>query len=98
MNTLLLILLMAALIYLCRLSGFMLPSGTSPFWTQGLRFIPLSIFTALVISALYKDSHAINIKLIALLVAGLVMVRTRQFGLSVLTGLALLWFLMRLSL
>jgi branched-subunit amino acid transport protein len=96
MSNLLLIAVIATLIVLCRLSGFVLPRGTSPFWNQGLRFVPLSIFTALVISALYKDSRALDIKLIALLIAGVMMWRTRRFGLSVMVGLGILWVLMRL--
>jgi branched-subunit amino acid transport protein len=96
MNSLLLILLMAALIYLCRLSGFVLTRANSPLWNQGLRFVPLSVFTALVISALYKNSYALDVKLIALFIAGLVMLRTRRFSLSVGVGLCALWILLRI--
>jgi hypothetical protein len=55
----------------------------------GFHFTP--VIMPLLQSATEQDSHALNFKLIALLVAGITVWRTRRFGLSI------LWTLMRIS-
>jgi branched-subunit amino acid transport protein len=86
--------LLPILLYLCRLSGFTLQSvQPSPFWENFLRFIPISVFTALVVSALYQETDTSGVKIVALAAAGLVIWRTRRFTLSVLVGFMVLWLL-----
>ena len=92
MNLLLLFVIIAAATFAWRYAGFALKiSQTSPFWEHFLRFIPISIFTALVMSGLYKDTELLRPELVALAIAGVVAWRTRQFGLSVISGLVVLW-------
>jgi branched-subunit amino acid transport protein len=92
MNLLLLFAAIACVTFVWRYSGFTLKiSQTSPFWERFLRFIPISIFTALVVSSLYKNSELLRPELFALVVAGMIAWRTRQFGLSVISGLVVLW-------
>jgi predicted branched-subunit amino acid permease len=88
------ILLIAALVYLCRLSGFTLQSvNTSPFWEHFLRFVPISVFTALVVSSLYRDTSVLSVRVFALAITGLVAWRTRHLNWSILAGLATLWLI-----
>lgn len=93
MMTLPLLPILAALLYLCRLSGFMLQSiQPSPFWQQFLRFVPITVFTALIVLSLYNEMDTLGVKSMALAAAGLVVWRTRRFTLSVLIGFVVLWF------
>lgn len=92
MNILALILAASIIIYLCRWSGFALnPAAASPFWAAFLRFVPIAIFTALVVTPLTKNAGALGPQVLALAAAGIVARHTRQPGLSVLVGLAVVW-------
>ncbi len=92
MNTLPMIAVLAALVYLCRLGGFALQAAqTSPFWELFLRFVPISVFTTLVVSSLYQETGISGVKVMALGVAGLVVWRTRHVTLSMLVGFVVLW-------
>jgi branched-subunit amino acid transport protein len=92
MNILALTLAAAVIIYLCRWSGFALnPASASPFWSAFLRYVPIAIFTALVVTPLTKNTGTLGPQVAALATAGLVARRTRQPGLSVLVGLGVLW-------
>jgi branched-subunit amino acid transport protein len=84
--------LLAVTIFLCRFAGFTLKfSHPSPFWTQFLRFVPISLFAAIATSSFAKESNFLSARLIALAAAGGVMWRTKHFGLGILVGLAVLW-------
>ena len=92
MNLLLLSVVISAATFAWRYAGFTLKiSQASPFWERFLRLIPISVFTALVVSGLYKDVDLLRPEIFALAIAGVVAWRTRQFGLSVISGLAALW-------
>lgn len=94
MNLLLMFGVITAVILIWRLVGFTLRvTQTAPFWEQFFRFIPIAIFTALAVSSLYKETELLSLKFIALAVGGGIAWRTRQFGLGVLSGLAVLWLL-----
>ncbi len=98
MNFWLLIAVTAALIYTCRWAGFALAvPRTLPFGEPFLRRVPAALFTALIISSLFKEGDLLVMKWISLAVAGGVAWYTRQLGLSVLVGLAILWMLMLIS-
>jgi branched-subunit amino acid transport protein len=82
----------ATLAFICRFMGFALRiPHTSRSWERFTRFIPLSIFSALVASSLYRQADMLSLKIVALLVAGGLAHRTRRFGLSIVAGLAVLW-------
>ncbi|MBX3085631.1 MAG: AzlD domain-containing protein [Anaerolineae bacterium] len=93
-STLSLITCMALAVYMCRAAGFTLGDvHLTAFWERFFRFMPLAVFATLFTSGLV---HAPALQIghgIALLVAGVVMWRTRQVGLSVLVGLVMLWLL-----
>ena len=94
MNPLLVFASVTALIFTYRFAGFAVNiCRLSLFWERFLRFVPISVFAALVVSSLYKDNQTLGVKLVALAVAGMVMWRTRQLWLSILIGLGTLWLL-----
>lgn len=89
------ILLLGAVIYLCRLSGFVVALPTSAPWIQdALRFVPVAVFAALVVPSLTTEPEIAPAKLLALLAAGTLYLRTRNLGLSLLVGLIVLWLLL----
>jgi branched-subunit amino acid transport protein len=99
MNLPLLFVISAATTFAWRYMGFALKvTQASPFWERFLRLVPISIFTALVLSGLYKDIGFLRPEIIALTIAGIVAWRTCQFGVSVISGLMALWGLALLGL
>ncbi len=94
MNSFLVFASVTTLVFAYRFSGFTLNvRRVSPLLERFLRFVPVSVFAALVVSSLYNGGDSFDVKLIALVVAGAVMWRTRQLGLSILLGLAAVWIL-----
>ena len=94
MNPFLVFVGVTTLVFAYRFAGFTLNiRRVSPLWERFLHFVPVSVFTALVVSSLYKNGESLDVTLIALVVAGAVMWRTRQLGLSILLGLGALWIL-----
>ena len=91
-------LMIAGLVVCYRLAGFEFKLKTlSLFWEQFFKSMPIAIFAALVMSALLKNGSSLNVKLIALLCAGVIAKATRQVGLGVLVGLGILWLLTHLT-
>lgn len=98
MTVLLLSLVVTSGAFLLRLAGLTLPIRQfSPGWEQFFQLLPISIFAALIVSALYAQPDPLNLKIIALAVTGGVAWRTRQFGLCILVGLIVLWVLTSLA-
>jgi branched-subunit amino acid transport protein len=98
MNPLLLFLVVTVAAFLLRLAGLTMEiPQLSTVWEQLFRFVPISIFTALIVSSLYASPDLRNLKILALVVAGAVAWRTRQMGLSILVGLAILWMFVLLD-
>jgi branched-subunit amino acid transport protein len=84
----------AAIVYLCRLSGFVLTRfASSAALARFLHYIPIAIFSALLVPSVTREPVLLGSKLAALAVAGVVMRQTRQFGLGIIVGLVLFWFL-----
>ncbi len=84
----------ALLVYICRASGFVLNlKAASPVWERFLHFVPIAIFSVLVVSAMTKQVEMLDFKLVALAFAGFIIWRTRQFGLAVIAGIGVLWVL-----
>ena len=91
MSTLLIIGLMWAVTYPMRwlglgLGGLHLP----PFWLAFLRFVPISVFAALVVPDVLGSPEWAR-RLIACAVGGGLMWRTRSLGLGILGGFAAYW-------
>ena len=89
-----LIVITAVLVYLCRISGFALTEmATSPRLGRFLHFVPIAVFSALVVPSIISEPTLLVHKVIALATAGLVIRRTRHFGLGIIVGLAGFWLL-----
>jgi branched-subunit amino acid transport protein len=90
----LLVLAIMALVYSWRLLGFTLPlAPQSGFWRGFFQHLPIALFTTLTILPLTRDTADLDMKALALVVAGIVMWRTRHMGMSVLVGMGALWIL-----
>ena len=90
-----LILALAATMYLVRSGGLVLAS----FWTapapltRALRFVPISVFAALLVPALPGQEGEWMVRLVAGRCAGLVIWRTRRIAAGMLVGLITFWLL-----
>lgn len=96
MGATLLIAATAVVVYVCRLSGFVLaplafPSRTARF----LRYVPIAVFSALLSPSLTGDLTHLPLKLTALAAAGLVVRRNGHIGLAVVVGMGVFWLLVR---
>lgn len=86
----------AVLVYICRASGFVLNlKADSPIGEQFLHLVPIAIFSTLVILSIMRQPEIFNFKLVALIFAGVIIWRTRQFGWAVIAGLGALWLLIQ---
>lgn len=89
--TVLTIVLMAFVTYLPRLvglslAGFCLP----PFWTRFLQFVPVAVFSALIVPALPSPGET-PIRLAAATVAALALWRFGSLWLGLLVGIVVFW-------
>ena len=90
-----LILALGAAMYLLRSGGFVLAS----FWaapaplTRALRFVPISVFAALLVPALPGQEGEWMVRLVAAGCAGLFIWRTRRIAAGMLAGLITFWLL-----
>lgn len=91
---------MGAITYAIRVSLFLLPERVAlpPWMLRGLRYVPASVLSAIILPELMLTQGAINIslgneRLIAGIAAALVAWRTRNVLLTVIVGLVLLWLL-----
>ena len=83
----------AVIVYLCRLSGFTLTRfASSTALAQFLHYVPIAIFSALLVPSVFKEPTLLGSKVAALAVAGVVIRQTRQFGLGIIVGFTLFWF------
>jgi branched-subunit amino acid transport protein len=94
MSTVWLILGMGAGVYALRLAGLALPDvAVPPAWEQALRFVPIALLTALVVSSLTGPAGGGTARLVAAAGAGLVARRTGKMWACILSGMALYWLL-----
>ncbi|HEX7022672.1 MAG TPA: AzlD domain-containing protein [Trueperaceae bacterium] len=92
MNATLAVLLMAVVTYGPRLLGFALSGrDISPFWLRFLEFVPIAVFSALIVPALPGGQGELNVRLVAAALAGLVMWRVRNLWLGIAVGMAAFW-------
>jgi len=92
-NTLLIILGMALVTYGPRLLGLAL-SGREPppFWGRFLRFVPVSVFAALIVPALPGEGGLV-VRLLAAALCALALWRTRSLWLGLTVGMVAFWLL-----
>jgi branched-subunit amino acid transport protein len=94
MNRFLIILGMAVVTYVPRLGGIALNvAQIPPFWRRFLRYIPISVFAALIVPALPGEQGEVLIRLVAASMAGLVTWRTQQMWAGILVGMGAFWIL-----
>ena len=94
MNPILTILAMALVTYLPRLAGFALAGRRpSPFFLRFLRFIPITVFAALVVPALPGNAGELPIRLVTAAAASVTIWRYHNLWLGILVGMGAFWLL-----
>lgn len=94
MSVTVVILAMAVVTYVPRLLGFALADlKVSPFWLRFFRFIPISVFAALVVPALPGEHGELSIRLIAAALAAVVLWRVRSLWVGIVVGMVAFWIL-----
>ncbi len=93
MTTLLTMLGMWAVTYAARLAGLSLGHlRLSPFWLAFLRFVPISVFVALIVPGV-AASRDWPQQVVACAAAALLLRRTRALGWGILGGFGVYWVL-----
>jgi branched-subunit amino acid transport protein len=88
------ILLMALVTYLPRLAGFLLSGrNVSPFWLRFFRFVPITVFAAIIFPALPGSSGEVNIRLIAATLAAMAIWRLKSLWIGIVVGMGSFWLL-----
>lgn len=94
MNTFWIIAGATLLIYLCRVSGFILPiAKQSRKWEQVLHLLPIIIFSVLFISPLVRQPDLILAKFLSLFVTAVIVWRTGQLGVAIFVGFVVFYVL-----
>ena len=99
MDVFVLMMLVAGVVYACRVSGFVLNVQHTPPWVeQYLHYVPIAVFSALVVPSLIREPDILDfkltaLKLVALCVAGAFVWRTRRFGVAIIVGMVFFWAL-----
>jgi branched-subunit amino acid transport protein len=82
----------AVVIYLCRVSGFLLHERlAASSWDRRLSFVPIGVFSALIVTSVMGQPDLISAKVIALVIGSMVIARTRRMGLGIVVGLVAFW-------
>lgn len=91
MSILLVLLLMWAVTYPMRLLGLSLGRvRLPPFWLNFLKFVPVSVFAALVVPDVLGSPEWAR-RVVGAIAGGLLMWRTRNLALGILGGFAAYW-------
>ena len=89
-----LIMVMGVGVYALRLAGLVLRDvAVPPAWERALRFVPVALLTALVVSSLVGRADDAAPRLAAAAGAALVAHRVRQIWACIVSGMALYWLL-----
>jgi branched-subunit amino acid transport protein len=83
------VLAMGAVTYALRLLGFALPAGRlAPFWVRLLRFVPITVFAALIATSVPgRDGQDTVARTVCLGLAAMVLLRRAPLWLALLVGL-----------
>ena len=94
MSVVWLILAMGVAVYALRLSGLVVPEGAlPPAWEQGLRFLPVALLTALVVSSLTDSGQLSVARCLSVAGAAIIARASGRMWACILGGLALYWLL-----
>ena len=88
------IVFMALFTYLPRLAGFVLSGRrVSAFWLRFLHFVPIAVFAALIAPALTGERGEGDARLLAAVLAALVIWRFNSLALGIAAGMTAFWSL-----
>lgn len=88
------ILFMAVVTYLPRLAGFLLSGkNVSPFWLRFFRFVPITVFAAIIFPALPGSSGETTIRLFAAALAAVAIWRLKSLWIGIVVGMGAFWLL-----
>ncbi len=94
MSPLLVILGMALVTFVPRYLGLRLSGrAVPPFWLRFFQFVPVAVFPALIVPELIAVPEETGIRLLAFVVAGLVLLRWRALWTGLLAGMVAFWLL-----
>jgi branched-subunit amino acid transport protein len=87
-----LILAVAVVTYLTRISGFMIGQRNLPSWlSQFLNYVPVAVFAALVTTNLNAGQADMLPRLVGITAAAVTVIRFRQLWIGLLIGMASFW-------
>jgi branched-subunit amino acid transport protein len=88
------ILAMAVVTFVPRLLGLWLVRSRVPnVVTRFLRFVPVSVFAAIIVPAVPGNGEDLVARVAAIAAAGLAVMRTRQLWAAVVAGMSVFWLL-----
>ena len=76
-----------------RLIGLSLRAPLPAFWMRFLRFVPISVFAAIVVPNLAGDRGEWPIRYLAAAISGLVAWKSKQLWAAILSGMLAFWLL-----
>jgi len=87
-----LIVAVAAVTYLTRISGFVIGQRTMPQWLgRFLQYVPVAVFAALVTTNFNAGQSDMLPRLIGVVAASLAVLRFRQLWIGLVAGMACFW-------
>ena len=94
MSVVMTILGMALVTYIPRLLGFILSGRqVSAFWLRFLHFVPITVFAAIIVPALPGSTSQELIRLVAAVIAGLVLWKFKRLWVGIVVGMGVFWLL-----
>ncbi|MGL4610121.1 MAG: AzlD domain-containing protein [Trueperaceae bacterium] len=94
MSPTLTIFFMALVTYVPRLLGFILSGqNVSPFWLRFFRFVPITVFAALIFPAIPGTSGEVIMRIIASVLAMLAIWRLKSLWVGIVVGMGAFWLL-----
>ena len=84
---------MLAVTFGSRLIGLWMRAPLPPFWMRFLRFVPVSVFAALVAPNLAGDRGEGPVRYLAAAIAALVAWKSKQLWAAILSGMVVFWVL-----
>ena len=97
MNFWLTVLGMLVVTFGSRLAGMLLSTPLPPFWTRFVRFVPIAVFTALIIPSLEGTNNQGLPRLLGAILCGFLAWRTKQLWIGLFAGMLGFWVLRSLG-
>lgn len=97
MNFWLTVLGMVVVTFGSRLAGMLMKSQLPPFWARFVRFVPIAVFTALIIPSLEGTQGEGLPRVLGAIFCGLLAWRTKQLWIGLFAGMLGFWVLRSLG-